>query len=253
MLSLSDYACTKKRLLAAHRGASGNAPENTIEAFKKAIEIGVDMVEVDIQFTLDHKIVAFHDFFPNGFNKKISELSYSELAAYNFEHEFGSNYKNEKIPLLEEVLGIITENCYVMIEVKSLTGSNFINNSEHLLQIVKSFNYLDKTLFGSFDYNGLIHLKTIEPQCHTAAIKIPGDERAPSEIKKLTNCDAFICSIDELNTEMINSARENNIFIGAYGVDSTDDYKHAESFDIDAIATNYPELISGLMKVGKKE
>jgi len=91
----------------AHRGASNYAPENTIEAFKKAIRLGVDVVEFDVHRTKDNKIIVMHD---NKVEKTtngvglIKNLSFKEIRKF---HE----PNGELIPTLQEVLDILKNKC----------------------------------------------------------------------------------------------------------------------------------------------
>ena len=88
----------------AHRGASAYAPENTISAFEKGIELGADGIELDLQKTKDGKIVIFHDSVidnkSNG-KGKISDYNYDELLKLDFGRWF--NNQSEKIVLFEDL------------------------------------------------------------------------------------------------------------------------------------------------------
>lgn len=89
----------------AHRGASDYAPENTMSAFRKAIELKANGIELDLQKTKDGKIVIFHDDFidkkSNGIGT-ISDYTYNELLKFDFGSWFDLKYKDEKIVLFEE-------------------------------------------------------------------------------------------------------------------------------------------------------
>ena len=61
MLPIREIATKKDLFVAAHRGSSGTAPENTIAAYLEAIKAGADIVEADVQMTQDRKVIAFHD------------------------------------------------------------------------------------------------------------------------------------------------------------------------------------------------
>lgn len=84
----------KKTMVVAHRGASGHAPENTLLAFQKAIDMGADCIETDIRRTKDGIIVLFHDEKING--KKVNEITFEELRAE-------ASKKVSKYPLWKKV------------------------------------------------------------------------------------------------------------------------------------------------------
>src|SRR6185312_16321857 len=94
----------------AHRGASGYCPENTLAAFSKALELGATGLEIDVQLTKDGQIVIIHD--ENlkrtaGLNKLVSDTSYEELRTLDAGSWFAPEFKDEKIPTLEQLLKLI--------------------------------------------------------------------------------------------------------------------------------------------------
>lgn len=106
--------------LQAHKGVASECPENTLSAFRLAILQEYDVIELDLGYTLDKKIVVLHDNSINRTarfnNKKIEEktyiynLSYSELDKYDFGIWFSNKFKDEKIPLFKDVLKLAKEN-----------------------------------------------------------------------------------------------------------------------------------------------
>lgn len=242
MLPLKKIVFRKKYLIAAHRGASGTETENTLSAFRQAIDDGSDMIELDIQATKDGVIVVHHDFKIEKLDKQISELMFDEIRNLSL------NTNKELIPTLEEVLDLIKGKCYVTIEVKSLAINNFYDNANRLLEIVNKFNYLEYTIFASFNYSVLIRLKNLNPNIHTAAIKIPLDKRLPSEIVQSIGCEAYICSIDELSEVINNDIIKNNIVLAIYSVDTLEQIDIMSKFKVKAFGTNYPSKIKELLK-----
>ena len=96
-------------MIFAHRGASKLERENTLKAFAKAIELGVDGIELDVRKTVDNHLVVFHDPEING--RKICKLTFEEI---NRE----SAKENYQVPELEESLRLIAGKAHVQIEIK---------------------------------------------------------------------------------------------------------------------------------------
>ena len=145
----------------AHRGASDYAPENTMSAFRKAIELKANGIELDLKKTKDGKIVIFHDDFidkkSNGIGT-ISDYTYNELLKFDFGSWFDLKYKDEKIVLFEEFAKkFLSEDLTFAIELKT------IGIEKQTLEIIKVL------------YRGANILILDEP---TAVL-------TPSEIKKL--------------------------------------------------------------------
>jgi len=105
-----------------HRGARGLAPENTLKSFAKAIQLGADMVEFDVQLTKDKKIVVIHDFTVDRTtdgNGKVSRLTLEEIKQF-------SAGQGEKIPTLTEALEFLKGRCRVYIEIKSRKAIDYL-------------------------------------------------------------------------------------------------------------------------------
>ncbi len=96
-----------KPLIIAHRGASYEAPENTMAAVKLAWQMDADGVEIDVHLTKDEQVVVFHDDNTRRFGgnrKPIAECDYSELLKLDVGRFMGEQYKGERIPLLAQVI-----------------------------------------------------------------------------------------------------------------------------------------------------
>ena len=127
---MKNYRCEKRVKIGgnkmfinyAHRGASAYAPENTMIAFKKGIELGANGIELDLQKTKDDKIVIFHDEYidkkSNG-TGKIEDYTYKQLLDLDFGSWFDQQYKGEHIVLFEDFAKeFLNKNLTFAIELK---------------------------------------------------------------------------------------------------------------------------------------
>lgn len=110
-------------LLIAHRGASSEAPENTLVSIKRALEIGVDYVEIDVHLSADGHAIVIHDAVVGrtawgAAGKRISEMPLAEIRSLDAGSWFGSSFAREQVPTLEELLQSELGSTGVMIEVK---------------------------------------------------------------------------------------------------------------------------------------
>ncbi|MFP4369053.1 MAG: glycerophosphodiester phosphodiesterase [Candidatus Kapaibacterium sp.] len=253
MKPLAELVNNNNILVVGHRGSPAKAPENTLPSVKKALESGVDMIEVDIQFTADNKIVAHHDpelgrvFSGKG---KIADMSYQELSRYNKGQWDGQNFDGINIPLLDEVINTIRDKAYLNIEIKDLPSAD-ISYISLIVEEVEKNQYLDNTLFGSFSEDIIKCLKQINPDIKTASIFPPGSARTLSDIHKNTGCEVFICSIFELNEELAAEALHRNIFVGVYGVYDKKTLEIALKNNVKAIATDDPDKVITLLQNNK--
>ena len=109
------------QLIVAHRGASHDAPENTLAAFKLAWEQGADAIEGDFHLTKDGQIICIHDADTKrvaGIDKKIAATDFTELRTMDVGSWKHAKFASERMPTLEEVLAIVPEKKQIFIEIK---------------------------------------------------------------------------------------------------------------------------------------
>lgn len=111
----------KEFKIIAHRGASGYAPENTLPAIQKALDLGVDMIDIDVRMTKDEEIILMHD--PtverttNGIGA-VKHMTFAEIRELDAGVKFDSKFTGEKVPTLREVLDLVDGRAVVLIEIK---------------------------------------------------------------------------------------------------------------------------------------
>ena len=112
----------RERLIFGHRGVPRDAPENTIAGFKRAVELQLDGVELDVQKCRSGELVVFHDDEVDKLTDgsgAVVELSYDELRHLDAGVKFQGNFKGERIPSLEEVLDVLRGEMIINIELKT--------------------------------------------------------------------------------------------------------------------------------------
>jgi len=111
----------------AHRGASAYAPENTLAAFRKAVEMGADYFELDCRLSKDSEVIILHDADLErvaGQKTAAADLTLAEIQALDAGSWFNPTFKGEKIPTLREALAVATEACGVYVEIKAEAGDS---------------------------------------------------------------------------------------------------------------------------------
>lgn len=163
-------------MIIAHRGASKEAPENTIAAIQRAIDLGVDYIEFDVRLSKEKIPVIIHDEFPErttnvSWPTHIESLALEEIQSYDAGSWFGKEFAGEKIPTLEDVLLLDRKNSSFMVEIKS--GSFPAKEIVHaILQVIERLpsSQVQTLLFGSFDPLILHELKIQAPQLRLIGI-----------------------------------------------------------------------------------
>lgn len=111
----------EESMIVAHRGASRNAPENTLPAFRLAWEQGADAIEGDFHLSKDGTIVCIHDVKTEKLANKnlvVSESTLDELKALDVGAHFGASFKGTTIPTIAEVFATVPENKQIYVEIK---------------------------------------------------------------------------------------------------------------------------------------
>jgi len=158
----------------AHRGASGYAPENTISAIKKAIELESTFIEIDIHMTSDGHVVVFHDdrlkrtTNGEGFLKEKSLKELKELDAGSW---FDAKYLGEKIPTLAEVLKLDFKKSKLIIEVKNVENI-YAGIEKKTTEIVNLSSFPNTVIYKSFSSEVLERFNKLDPFRETLYVTI---------------------------------------------------------------------------------
>jgi glycerophosphoryl diester phosphodiesterase len=169
---------TKNILRVAHRGGAGLAPENTLLAFRNALEIGVDAVELDLHMSKDGALVVMHD--PDvvrttGGTGEIRHLTLAELHRFNAAATYRRNGRNgvmpQHIPTLQEVLALTRGRASVQIEIKlSAARTRYPGMEAKVIEAVRQYDMLAQVMVISFDFATLHAIKSLEPTIQTCAL-----------------------------------------------------------------------------------
>lgn len=151
-------------IVIGHRGAAGEAPENTLASFRLAAEQGSHMVELDIHMSEDGKLIVCHDDTldrTTDISGAIRSLHSDVIREADAGSWFSPSFAGERVPFLEEVYDLLPEHIEINVEVKDSGGALF---DEVLLNYLRGDNRIDRTVVSSFDHKLLLRLKQAEPE-----------------------------------------------------------------------------------------
>lgn len=222
----------------AHRGAFGYAPQNTMAAYKKAIEMNSDGIELDIRLSKDGKIVICHnstiDETSNG-SGEISEMTYEEILKYDFSKEF-PEYSPQHAPLLSEVLELFKPtNMLINIEVKDS------DSAIPAIELVKKMEMQGQIVYSSFNHRCIKNMREYDPSIDAGLLY--GEEVSEdmeSYIKEY-NATAVHPYFSSVNDKIIDICNRNGYKIRAWTVNEPEDIEAMVKLDIDTVITNYPD------------
>ena len=235
-------------MIVAHRGASRDAPENTIPAFQLAWEQGADAIEGDFRLTKDGYIVCIHD----RNTKRVSDTNLivpnatlAELRKLDVGGRHANAFKGTVIPTLAEVFSIIPEQKTIYIEIKC--GAEII--PALLKAIEKSGLKREQIVVICFDKEVLHELKTKAPTLKASWLssfeKDAFGKRSPSLETVLTtlkqiNADGFSSSKDIIDEAFVKSVMEAGYDYHVWTVDDTTTARRFDAWGAKSITTNVP-------------
>ena len=237
-----------KTKVMAHRGASAYAPENSLESFSKAIQMGADGIELDIYETADGRLVIHHDNNikrMTGIDAKISETSFDVLRTYNFAGEYGGKYEFVKIPEFVEILDLFKKtDMTINIEMKD--GS--IDYIRAIDALVRQYKMEDQVIYSSFDHFKLQRIMEINPRNKTGAL-YSFNMMYPWVYAKMAGFTALHPSYDQIykfeseyGIDYVKEAHAHGILVNAWTANKPGIMKHLAEVGVDNIITDYPDV-----------
>ncbi|MBI4350443.1 MAG: hypothetical protein HY550_03295 [Elusimicrobia bacterium] len=234
----------------AHRGASGYAPENTLKAFKLAVEMGAKDFEFDVHRTKDGILVVHHDYDLKrtaGKDVKIADLDYAELKKYNVAAHFKRDKLVQHVPLLEEVLDIIEPAAdRLHFEVKN-DGNVYPGIEERLLAFIESRPGLfGKAVVSSFDHGTLKRFRALSPRLKLAylghglstMLLLPAIKKA-----RAVGASGFHMALRLAFKLNVSRLRKAGFEVRIYTVNLKKDALRMKRIGVDGIFSNCPDIL----------
>jgi len=220
-----------------HRGAAGLEPENTLRSIRKAIELGVDRVEIDIRVTKDGYLVVIHDEkvdrTTNG-HGYVKDLTFNELRRLDAG-------KGERIPTLEEVLGLTKGKVTLQVELKAREAT------EPTVRLIERNDAEREVIITSFMHELLRRVHDLNPTLRTGALffDAQGDicQRALD-----VHSEAIHVYYRNVDSKLIEDAHREGLKVAVWNPDELEDMKKMISLGVDVIGTNRPDILLNLLK-----
>ncbi|HSW40102.1 MAG TPA: glycerophosphodiester phosphodiesterase family protein [Acidobacteriota bacterium] len=242
----------------AHRGFSGNAPENTIAAFRLAIDAGCDGMELDIQRLSDGTLVVFHDTDTGritGAKGNIYDLTLAESRLLDAGSRFNSafpekarpEYAGLRIPTLQEVFHLAAESAVeLLIEIKNPELYQPDLESD-LLALTRDCRMEHRVRFLSFSAESIGKMKKLDPSARTALL---ASRLWRNPIKEALEAEAGeLGLLHTLATpETIAAARRSGLSVSVWTVNEENDMRLMIERGADCIITNYPDRLLKILR-----
>ncbi len=221
-----------------HRGAAGYEPENTLASFKKALDLGVDVIELDVHACKTGELVVIHDDkvdrTTNG-KGYVTEKTFEELRFLNAG-------KGQKIPKIEEVLDLLKNRVIVNIELKGA------KTAEPVFKIIEAYliekNWKKKNfIVSSFNHPELKKFKNLMPEIKTCAC-LTGIPIDYAEFAKKAAADFVSLNMEFVNKEFVDDAHNRGLKVYVWTVNDSDDIEKMKALKVDGIFSNFPDRLN---------
>lgn len=230
-------------LVIAHRGDSLVAPENTLAAFRSAVAVNADLIELDARPTADGTLYCLHDDTVDrttdgravlgGQKIKISELRDEQVTALDAGSWFAPQFKGEPMPTLAAALDVIQNGSRTLLERKS-------GSAEAYAKLLREKKLVGRLVAQAFDWKFLEQLHSLEPSLELGALgDKPMTPQRWADFERTGSC-ILAWKHTDLNPELMAECRARKLQVFAWTADKPTDWERLVGLGVDGIITNDP-------------
>lgn len=229
----------------AHRGFSGKYPENTMLAFRKAVEAGADGIEFDVHFTKDGEIVIIHDEridrTTNG-EGFVCDYTYEELSGFDASAGFSGVYGFNKIPTLREYFEFIKPIDGFITNIELKTSENEYPGIEKaVLGMIDEFGLADRIIISSFNHYSVMRAKEINPDIKCGYLVASWIYNF-GEYTKTRGVEFVHPRFNSLNEVSVGEIQANGIGINTWTVNDEAEVERLYNLGVNAVIGNFPDM-----------
>ncbi len=220
----------------AHRGASRDAPENTLEAFRLAVRQRADMIETDLHLSRDAQIPLYHDSTLAG--RPVAELSLEEIRGLQ-----------KSVPTLEEALDAVGAEIPFNLELKALPDdrTTYRGLEERVLGEIRRRGWLARTLFSSFYDPALARLRELEPAARIGLLVSSRSAARMLERAERLRAEAIHPARSLVREDVVGEIHRAGLRVHVFTVDDPDDQRRLVGWGVDGIFTNLPAQLRAIL------
>ncbi|MFD0962030.1 glycerophosphodiester phosphodiesterase [Paenibacillus chungangensis] len=243
---------TTTPIIFAHRGASGYCPENTMAAFRRALELGATGIETDVQRTADGKLVLIHDESLKrtaGHAALVKDITYEEMNKLDAGSWYGKDaeFAGERIPLLEDLLALTkSTDTMINLELKN-TVIPYEGMEQQVIDAVRKHGMSDRIVISSFNHYSLVLCKELAPDIRTGVLYMEGIYE-PWKYAAAIGADALHAYRYAVLPEWVNEAREDGVHYHPFTVNDEAEMERMLACGVSGIITDYPDKLVNLIQ-----
>jgi glycerophosphoryl diester phosphodiesterase len=233
----------------AHRGASAYAPENTIAAFDKAVEMKADYIEIDVQRSKDGELVLIHDTTVDRTTDgtgKVGDFMFEELRSLDAGSWKGEQFAGEQIPTFDEILDRYHGKIGILIEIKA--SELYPGIEESIAEELKERNLdkpqNEKIIIQSFNHKSMEKMNDLVPKVPIGVLTSSRADTTEQALQEFsTYADYFNPSYGIVTEELVNQVHYLDMKIGSWTVRSQEAADFLLDMGVDAIISDYPDYV----------
>lgn len=237
--------------IVAHRGAAAERPENTLAAFRRALEAGADGIECDVQLTRDGEVVVIHDERLERTTDGtgwVRDHTLRELQVLDAGGWFGRRYRGERIPTLHEVLAAAAGRARLInVELKN-TRLRYPGLEARVLRLLHRFGVLGTTVVSSFNHASLRRIRDLEPRARIGML--PRALRAPVARALRLGAEALHPARTEVTARLVRGAHAAGLRVRVWTVNSAEELRRMRAWGVDAVFTDDPAAMVRAVRRG---
>jgi len=234
----------------AHRGASKISPENTMIAFRRAIEVGADAIETDVQLTKDGHLVLIHDERVNRTTNGtgwVKDYTLQQLRQLDTGSWFSKTYQGEKIPTIDEFFDLIRPtNMWINVEMKNGLV-NYPGIEEKLIRKIREYQLTPRVVVSSFNHYSLLKFRHLAPDMNTAVLYMSAILE-PWAYAKRIGANGIHPYKDLVTKRLIDQAHQFGMTVCPFTIDDQKEMKELINLGVDGIMSNVPDRLILLLQ-----
>jgi glycerophosphoryl diester phosphodiesterase len=230
-LSTTDEEWYMPKIM-GHRGARAYEPENTLRSIRRALDLGVQAVEIDVHVSRDGQLVVIHDATLDRTTSgkgRVADFTWPELRRLDAG-------RGERLPSLEEVVKLVRGRAHLFVEMKDPKAV------EPLAAFFRALNLFAEAHVISFWHPALKTLRDLEPLIHTGVLFVccPVD---PPALAQAAAAEALVINYQYVTSGLVQAARHADLTVAAWNIDTIEDLKPLLPLHLDYICSNAPDIL----------
>lgn len=228
----------------AHRGYSGKYPENTMLAFRKAVEAGADGIELDVQLSRDGVPVIIHDELVDRTTDgkgRVKDMTLAELQALDASYLYAGQYGKNPIPTFREYCEFVKD-LPITTNIEMKTGVfEYPGIEETVWAMLQEFHLEDKVIISSFNHFTILRMRELAPKLKYGFLS----ETWIIDAGKYCHDQGVPCYhplFRNLTEEVVRELKQYGLEINTYTVNTEEDVRDLANKGVDILIGNFPEM-----------